>query len=121
MSTPLLLCAAGLSLAWFLLHFLAGGRLVARPLRDHPGLDHTVMATMWMCWHMVTALLLLMALFFLAAVIWDNRGLAIAGTACAAAFTLAGIAAAPVLGTRYKVIPQGWLFVPVAALGLLAL
>ncbi|MEL6959488.1 MAG: hypothetical protein AAGL89_11115 [Pseudomonadota bacterium] len=110
--------AAGLSLLWFFVHLIFGGRDIAAPFRADPRQDHTIMATLWMVWHMVTVTILLMSVFFAAGVL-IHPSYAVAGTALAAGYSAVGIGARFVLGTTFKVIPQGWLFVPVAALGLL--
>ena len=110
------LSAATLSFVWCAVHLFVGGRQVARPLRDHADLDHTVMATMWMCWHMVTASLFLMGTFFVMGLVVDRTYMG-AGTLLAAAIAVAGLMAPFALKTTFKVLPQGWLFVPVAALG----
>jgi len=78
------------------------------------------MATMWMCWHMVTVTLFLMGAFFAMGLIWGVPYV-VAGTLLSAGIAGAGIVAAPVLRTSYKVIPQGWLFVPIVLFGLYAL
>ncbi|RVT85767.1 hypothetical protein DXV76_08455 [Rhodobacteraceae bacterium CCMM004] len=74
-----------------------------------------------MCWHVVTAVMALLPLLLLAAVWLGEPALAAAGTALAGALALAGVIAAPALSVSYRVLPQGFLFVPVAALGLMAL
>ena len=112
---------AGFGFAWTALHFFAGGHSIAKPLRAHEGLPHTVMATMWMCWHMVTAAILLLGILPLIALWFDLPGMIIATALLAGGIALAGILAAPALGTSYKIIPQDWLFIPNAVLALLAL
>lgn len=108
--------AALLSFAWCLLHFFGGGATIAKPLRQASSLDHTVMATMWMCWHMVTATLFLMGVFFVMGLVWGTAYV-VAGTLLAAAIAVAGIGAKYALGTSFAVLFQGWLFVPIAVLG----
>lgn len=109
--------AAALSFAWFGVHTFVGGRQVARPFRDLEDLDHTLMATMWMCWQMVTATLFLMAVLFVMGAI-VAPAYAMAGAILSAGIAVAGIIAPLALGTTFKVLPQGWLFVPGAVLGL---
>lgn len=109
--------AAGLSFLWFAVHTFVGGRQVAGPFRADPRQDHTLMATLWMCWHMVTASLFLMGVFFvMGAVVAPS--FAVAGAMLSGAVALAGIAAPLALGTTFRVLPQGWLFVPCLFLGL---
>jgi hypothetical protein len=112
--------AAVLSFGAVLVHFFAGGRAIAGPLRRADGVSHTVMATMWMCWHMVTAILCLMGVFFVMG-LFAGPPYVVAGTLLAATFAGAGLVAVPVLGTSFKILPQGWLFVPILGLGLFAL
>ena len=90
------------------------------PLRQTKEVNHTVMATMWMCWHMVTVTLFLMGVFFGMGLIWGSAYV-LAGTLLASVIAAAGLAAVPLLGTSFKVLPQGWLFVPIALLGAYAL
>lgn len=106
-----------LSFCWFLLHLIVGGRQIAGPLRQSEGVSHTVMATMWMCWHMVTACLILMAVFFGMGLVY-GAPFVVAGTMMAAVFAVSGIWARFALGTTFKILPQGWLFVPIAGIGL---
>lgn len=100
-----LLAAAALAALWMLVHAFAGGRECARPLAREQQLPDAVRETMLLCWHMVTGFLGLMALFlFLGAV--GAIGMAQEGIFMAAVAALVGL-----------LLPQGWLFVPVAGLG----
>lgn len=110
--------AAGLSALWAGVHLVLGGRQVAGPLRatSDAALDPMARDTAWLCWHFVTGALILMALLFLGAALGGATGLS--ATALAATFALAGLILPPLMGQSYRVLPQGWLFVPVAALGL---
>ena len=115
------LLAAALSLVLLAVHLVLGGRDIARPLRRDRGLPPEARAVAWVCWHYVSATILLMAAF-LAVGAWAGRPVLIgAGTALAAAFAVLGIALPPALGWSYRLAPQGWLFLPVALLGALAL
>ncbi|MEM9584700.1 MAG: hypothetical protein AAGA08_16440 [Pseudomonadota bacterium] len=113
--------AAALAALWLLVHFIIGGREVARPLRMNTELPDIVRVTMWMCWHMVTACIALLALLPILALQTDLPGLMIAALLLAIAFSLAGIAAQFFLRVKLSLLPQGWLFVPVALLCALAL
>lgn len=108
--------AATLSFAWFALHLFGGGKAIAKPLRQSTTLDHRVMATIWMCWHMVTASIILMGVFFVLGLYVDST-FVVAGSLLAGGVAIAGISAPFALGTTFRVIPQGWLFVPIALLG----
>lgn len=116
-----LFMAAALSAAWFIVHTFVGGPQVIGPLRQSTDLPKLVIAILWMVWHMVTLVILVMAVAFLLAAMWQSRGLALAGTALSAALCLAGVVIIPAAGLRYTEAPQGWLFLPGALLGLYAL
>ncbi|KIT16496.1 hypothetical protein [Jannaschia aquimarina] len=115
------LTAGLLTLLWAIVHLFLGGREVARPLREAIDLPELVRATAWMCWHMVTATLFLVAALFLVGGWADRPDLVVAATLLSAGIAVAGILAAPALGVSYRTLPQGWLFVPVSGLGLWAM
>ncbi|MEM1050113.1 MAG: hypothetical protein AAGL24_28415 [Pseudomonadota bacterium] len=117
-----LVLAAGLSAFNTGLHLFAGGQAIARPLLEARSLPDTVRCVQYFCWHIATlALALQAAVFGVAAFMPGQAALAIVGTAFAAAIALLGIVLPPVLKISYKTMPQGWLFVPVSALGLAGL
>ncbi|MEO0829549.1 MAG: hypothetical protein AAFY03_03725, partial [Pseudomonadota bacterium] len=91
-----------------------GGGEVARPLR-YAAIPAIVSQTAYLCWHLVSATLVLMALLFFAAAVGWETGLS--ATALALAFAGVGILLPPMIGQTYRLLPQGWLFVPVVALG----
>ncbi|KIC19127.1 MULTISPECIES: hypothetical protein [unclassified Leisingera] len=110
------LAAALLAALWMIVHAFVGGRECARPLAQDRQLPDVVRETTLLCWHLVTGCLALMALFlFLGARGYD--GLALAGTAMAAMMAMVGLLLPPLRRAGYGLLPQGWLFVPVAALG----
>lgn len=123
--TIFLAIAAGLSLFNLALHFFIGGRSIARPLLDTPDLTTEVKYVLYYCWHLVTLAIALQAGLFIAAVLNPAmpglNALIMTGTLFAAAFAVLGIVMAPALKISYGVLPQGWLFVPVAACGVIAL
>ncbi|MFO6465589.1 hypothetical protein ACK8OR_14435 [Jannaschia sp. KMU-145] len=115
------LIAGAIAAVWAAVHVWIGGREVARPLRADRTMPPVVRETMWMCWHMVTSALVTMAVLLLWGG-WSGRtDLVLAGTLLAAAVSVGGIMAIPVLGTTIRRLPQGLLFLPVAALGVQAL
>ncbi len=117
-----LVLAASLSVLNTGLHLFAGGREIARPLLEARSLPDNVRCVQYFCWHIATlALALQAAVFGVAAFMPDQMALAIVGTAFAAAIALLGIVLPPFLKISYKTMPQGWLFVPVSALGLAGL
>lgn len=107
--------SALLSFIWFLVHVFVGGRQVARPLLDCD-LDPMVLQTQYLCWHLTSVTIAIMALFFAMAVWLDTAAYGVAGLILAAGFVLVGIGMVPLRGWSYKIVPQGWLFVPVVAL-----
>lgn len=108
--------ASALAGLWMIVHAFIGGRECARPLAQDRQLPDTVRETMLLCWHMVTGFLGLMALFLLLGA-RGAEGMALAGTAMAAAAAAVGLLLPPLRRATYGLLPQGWLFVPVAALG----
>lgn len=113
--------AAVLSAATCLVHLLAGGREIARPLLDAQGLRTVPRLTSYYCWHLVTIALAGLCLAFAAAATGASRDLALAATLFAA------LSAALNLGLilRFRLpfwhFPQWALFVPIAASGLAGL
>jgi hypothetical protein len=109
--------AGALAAIWLLLHVIAGGRDVVRPLRDSTSIPPVVRDTLYVCWHFTSVSLVVMAgLFGWAGLVGDDTA-AVVATAMAAAFALVGIGLALRQGSSHLQVPQGWLFVPVAALG----
>lgn len=120
MTAPLPLpafAAAALCALWFLVHAVMGGREVEAPLRRDRALPEAVRAPGVMVWHMLSTVLAVMAGMFAAGGLTGNAGLIWAATALSAGIAAAGIAAAPMQGVSFRLLPQGWLFVPPAALG----
>ncbi|MEO0498013.1 MAG: hypothetical protein AAF141_11720 [Pseudomonadota bacterium] len=117
MALYLNLAAAVISLAWALVHLFIGGRDIARHLRHDTALEPIVRQTTWMCWHMITATLFVIAILFALTVYLGDAGVGFAATLVTAGVAIAGLVSVPVLKTSYRVLPQGWLFVPVVALG----
>ena len=108
--------AAGLTLVWFVVHTFVGGAEVAGPLRSSD-LPTAVMAPAWMVWHMVTLILALTAGLFAFGTWRADRSLVAAATLVSAALALAGLAAAPLTGAGFALLPQGFLFVLSGAAG----
>lgn len=117
------LFAAGVvSTAVFLIHTFVGGREIAAPLLAAKDLHPVPKFTQYYCWHLVTIVLAAMAAAYgFAAIDPSARDLAAFVTFLAAAFSVFGLILAPAKGQKYKHMPQGWLFVPVTALGVIGL
>lgn len=112
--------AAGIAALWTVVHAVIGGRESERVLSKDTHLPALVRETMLLCWHMVTAFLGLMAVF-----LWFGakgaEQMALAGLLMALAASGVGIVLAPLRGLSYRLLPQGWMFVPIAALSAWAL
>lgn len=111
----LLAGAAVLAAVWALVHALVGGRECERPLAAEEDLSEVVRETMLLCWHMLTGFLGVMALF-LGLGAMGRSDLALAGLVMALSAAVIGVVFPPLRGKSYKLLPQGWLFVPVVAL-----
>lgn len=120
--TQLVLFAACalLSFAWFLAHLIMGGKEVARPLLA-TDLPDAVLQILYLCWHFTSASIAAMAVFFALAIWFSAPPYAVAGTLLAVGFVVVGVAIAPLKGWHYRTIPQGWLFVPIVAMGVTGL
>ena len=111
------LAAGGLAALWCLVHVVAGGQEIVRPALAPSDLPPIVRDTLYICWHFTTASIALMAFLFVrAGVTMDTTSASIA-TGLAAMFSLVGILLVLRQRGRYRDLPQGWLFVPVAVLG----
>mgnify|MGYP001597571933 CR=1 FL=1 len=111
-----ILCAAILAGIWALVHLIIGGRQVERSLAADRSLEPVVRETMLYCWHLVTGFLMLMTVF-LGLGAWGNLEMALAGTLMATSTAAIGIVLAPMRKISYVLLPEGWLFVPIAVLG----
>ncbi len=111
-------CAAGLAVFNTGLHFFAGGKTIARPLLNATELSEGVRYVQYFCWHIATLTLSFQAVLFgVAATQPSQANLAIVATAMAATVGLLGLAIPIACNVSYRVMPQGWLFVPVTLLG----
>lgn len=121
MQAGLLWAASASSLATFAVHTFVGGAFVARPLLSDEGLPTAAKWLAYYCWHIVTMLLLAMALAFGAAAMGLlARNAAVGLSAFCAACSLLSIAVA--LKARIKPwrFPSTTLFALTALLGLAA-
>lgn len=111
--------AAALTLIWALVHAFVGGPETATPLLGSD-LPEVARGTGWLVWHFLTGLMLVMSGMLAWGTRARNAALLWAGSAQAAMLALLGIVLVPVIGMSYGLLPQGWLFVPVALLGVVA-
>ncbi len=116
MDTFIFFAAAALCAVWMAVHLFVGGPQVAGPLRAERGLSEVARETAYLCWHFVSVTLGVMALFFLLAA-FGNAGMALAGTLLSGGFLGVGVLLPLLIRKSYGLLPQGWLFLPVVALG----
>ena len=109
--------AAGLAAIWLAVHFFIGGREIARPLIEAEKLPSIVKHTQYLCWHFTTVAIACIAAFFCLAIFTEIAAFATSATVLALGFFLVGVSLIVVLGESHARLPQGWLFLPVAALG----
>ncbi|MEL6201689.1 MAG: hypothetical protein AAFR39_04950 [Pseudomonadota bacterium] len=116
--TQLMFGTAGVIAAlWFAIHLLVGGQQIARPLVKAQDLEPIVKHTQYLCWHFTTVAIAGMAIFFGIAALSGTVAFATAATLLAAGFFFVGVGLVVSLGESHGRLPQGWLFLPVAALG----
>lgn len=115
------LIAGIVSFIWFLVHFILGGKEVAAPLLSKNGLSELQTAVLYYCWHLVSFLIFAKsaAYFYLSVFGEHNLALAIFNISFSFIFSAWGIYLPPKSDLSYKIMPQGWLFVPVFLLGIL--
>lgn len=118
MADTLILTAAVLAFIWFQVHLFIGGKEIAAPLLAARDLDPLARNVQYICWHFTSVTIALMTVFFVLAYATGAHAYAICGVLLAAGFALIGIGLVIKLGISHTKHPQGWLFVPVALLGL---
>lgn len=113
------LTASATSFAITLLHIFGGGPTVAAPMLAAKELDAVVKYLNYYCWHLVSISLTLMAAAFAwSGLVDDAWEAAVLGTVTATAYFVWGLALVIIKRQRFRDMPQGWLFLPVAVLGL---
>ena len=118
MADSLILAAAVLAGLWCFVHLIMGGREVAQPLLAAASLDPMVRHVQYICWHFTSVTIALMATFFALAYVTGVAAYAVCGLLLSTGFVVVGIGLVVKLGLSHSKHPQGWLFVPVALLGL---
>ncbi|MEM6694297.1 MAG: hypothetical protein AAF626_06505 [Pseudomonadota bacterium] len=121
MENTLFAVAGALAAIWLAVHFFIGGRQIARPLIEAGALPSVVRHTQYLCWHFTTVAIACMAILFCAAIITGVAAYAMSATLLALGFFAVGVGLVIILGEAHTRLPQGWLFLPVAALGLAGL
>ncbi len=118
MTDPFFGAAGTLTAIWLLVHLFIGGREIVRPFIRDSALTPTARDTLYQCWHFTTAAIACMAAFFLLASVSDERVFATCATLLAGSYFLSGVGLVTSLGESHARLPQGWLFLPVTALGI---
>ncbi len=113
--------AGALSAVWFAVHLFVGGREIARPLLLATALDPVVRHTQYLCWHFTSVTIATIAGFFFWSAYSGVSAFAAAGTVLALGFVVVGVGLVLGLKESHLKLPQGWLFLPVAGLGLYGL
>lgn len=121
METMFFASAGSLAAIWWAIHTFVGGRQIARPLVAATELPPLVRHTQYLCWHFTTVPFACMATFYFLAAFTGVTAYAIAATLLSSGFVVVGVGLVISLGEDHGKLPQGWLFLPVAALGLLGL
>ena len=116
------LAAAGFSLLTALTHIFVGGHYVVRPLLACEGLPRVSRFTNYYTWHVVTILLISMAVLFAYAGLYPTEIiLPLSQTALAGAFMVLSFVLLTAKGMRPLHMPQWLLFLPVTLCGLCGL
>ena len=115
--SPYLLPAAIAALI-AVIHFFAGGSGIAAPLLRQNTLHPVVTLTHYFCWHMVTIMLVGLAVAFAyASVSVDGRVLAVFATVISALFAVWGLLLVMWKAQRHRDMPQWMLFAVLTASG----
>lgn len=119
MIEPAFALAAAFGVLGFGVHTFIGGRVVARPLLDTPGLPRAARWLAYFCWHIATVVLVTMAASFAWASL-DPRGAPLAVLFTGLALVLAALCAWVAAEGRLRILrlPPFLLFVGVSVAGL---
>lgn len=109
------LAAGILSLIWAFTHIVVGGREVERPI-SQSDFAPSIRETAVLVWHMVSFVLLFLTGLLLWAAWGGGMQVAFAAFILSLGLAVTGIATQVARRQPFGVLPQGWLFVPVAAL-----
>lgn len=120
--TPALLLPAGISLGLIAFHLAAGGPEVVRPLLSSRELPPEVVYTLYLCWHIVTIVLIASLLVYAAAAIDSGfRPYAFAATVIAGAVSLLSFVVVVWKRQKHREMPQWAVFLLLALAGMWAL
>ncbi len=100
-------------------HVIGGGREIARPLLDAPGLAKVPKFVSYYCWHLATISIALMGFCFASSAVTGSAELARLATVQSVLFTALSIAI--IVGQRLSpwLYPQWAFFLVVAGIGLM--
>ncbi len=121
MESTLFASAGCLAAIWLAVHTFVGGRQIARPLVASTELPPVVRHTQYLCWHFTTVAIACMATLFGIAALTGIKAYAGSATLLATGFFVVGVGLVIALEEMHMRLPQGWLFLPVAGLGLAGL
>jgi hypothetical protein len=111
-----------LALSIAVIHVVAGGRDVARPLLQQQTLPPSVRLTLYYCWHIATiSLAVLAGCYAYAAVSPEGRILAALATLVSSAFCVWGLVLVLWKRQRHRDMPQWILFLGLTGSGVWAL
>jgi hypothetical protein len=116
-----LLASALAALVTFLVHLIVGGREIAAPLMRASGLARIPRLTTYYCWHMVSILLLAMAIALGWAAWHANPPLVLLLVLLAAAFAVLSLGLVVAFRVSPWHLPQWLFFVLIALLGAVGL
>ncbi len=119
MNTLYFSAAGALAAIWLIVHLFLGGRQIAGPFMNATALDPIIRHMQYLCWHFTSVAIACMAAFFAWTVLSGDPALATAGTVLASGFFLVGVGLVVLMKENHFTLPQGWLFLPVAVLGIL--
>lgn len=115
-----LYAASGIAVATTALHVWLGGRDAVGPLLGSRDLDEDARLTHLLCWHIVTVVLVALALAFLAGAVWEGqRNLALFAAMLAASFVVLNVGIVMRFRLRLLTHAQWAAFTPMALCGFL--
>lgn len=121
MDQILFISASCLALLWLIVHLIAGGRQIIAPAWQVDALPPVVRNTLYLCWHFTSLAIFATAAVFGLAALGHDQVFAMVGIGLAAGFAVIGIGMQIALRDSFFDLPQGWLFLPVALLGIAGL
>lgn len=117
----LIYAALGISLFTACLHLFAGSPEFAKPLWQSNALPLQIKATLWMCWHMVSLSLFVIPVLIGLGLWLGNDAYYWSALILNTAIGLAAFMSNIALKVSFKVLFQGFLFVPVTIAMFIAL